>query len=175
MQIDLNGSAGCRVAGRGICMMSTVWRDKQDHHLINFIGAFLAANSYRLNFLSISPVSISSFPANHESRMILCCLCKNWWSRCVYRTSSSTMGGYQLLSSLRRAGIVGMELLFLAGVTLFPAMLYSSMLLWLFTVTIVMVASVLERFLLQGECIEETVQKSLCRCRCSHGGANRIV
>ncbi|KAM3392538.1 hypothetical protein ACQJBY_013594 [Aegilops geniculata] len=41
--------------GRGMCMMSTAWRDKQDHHLINFIGAFLAANSYRLNFLSISP------------------------------------------------------------------------------------------------------------------------
>ncbi|XP_037488656.1 protein PARTING DANCERS homolog isoform X1 [Triticum dicoccoides] len=43
------------IPGRGICMMSTLWRDKQDHHLINFIGAFLAANSYRLNFLSISP------------------------------------------------------------------------------------------------------------------------
>ncbi|KAF7013749.1 hypothetical protein CFC21_027805 [Triticum aestivum] len=43
------------VEGRGICMMSTAWRDKQDHHLINFIGAFLAANLYRLNFLSISP------------------------------------------------------------------------------------------------------------------------
>ncbi|KAE8821519.1 ATP-dependent 6-phosphofructokinase 1 [Hordeum vulgare] len=28
------------VAGRGICMMSTSWRDKQDHHLINFIGVF---------------------------------------------------------------------------------------------------------------------------------------
>ncbi|KAF6999115.1 hypothetical protein CFC21_015187 [Triticum aestivum] len=41
--------------GRGICMMSTAWRDKQEHHLINFIGAFLAANLYRLNFLSISP------------------------------------------------------------------------------------------------------------------------
>ncbi|KAI5021774.1 hypothetical protein ZWY2020_058504 [Hordeum vulgare] len=46
------GKSGGR---RGICMMSTSWRDKQDHHLINFIGAFLAANSYRLNFLSISP------------------------------------------------------------------------------------------------------------------------
>ncbi|KAI4990052.1 hypothetical protein ZWY2020_038415 [Hordeum vulgare] len=42
-------------SGRGMCMMSTSWRDKQDHHLINFIGAFLAANSYRLNFLLISP------------------------------------------------------------------------------------------------------------------------
>ncbi|KAJ1264318.1 hypothetical protein BS78_09G254500 [Paspalum vaginatum] len=41
--------------GRGACMMSTSWRDKQHPSLINFIAAFLAANSYRLNFLSISP------------------------------------------------------------------------------------------------------------------------
>ncbi|KAL5216048.1 hypothetical protein ABZP36_007449 [Zizania latifolia] len=41
--------------GRGVCMMSTSWRDKQQPSLINFIAAFLAANSYRLNFLSISP------------------------------------------------------------------------------------------------------------------------
>jgi hypothetical protein len=86
------------------------------------------------------------------------------------------MGGYQLLSSLRRAGIVRMELLFLAGATLFPAMFYSSMLVWcLFAVMIVMVAPLLEWFLLQGECTEEAVQKSLCRCCRSYGGANRIV
>ena len=61
------------------------------------------------------------------------------------RTSSATMGGYQLLSSLVRAGTLGMELLFLASATLFPAMFYSSMLLWcLFAVTIVMVASMLD-------------------------------
>uniref|UniRef100_A0A0D3GBG4 Phospholipase/carboxylesterase/thioesterase domain-containing protein n=1 Tax=Oryza barthii TaxID=65489 RepID=A0A0D3GBG4_9ORYZ len=41
--------------GRGVCAMSTSWRDKQQPSLINFIAAFLAANSYRLNFLSISP------------------------------------------------------------------------------------------------------------------------
>ncbi|XP_024312123.1 protein PARTING DANCERS isoform X2 [Brachypodium distachyon] len=41
--------------GRGVCMMSTSWRDKQHPDLVNFIAAFLAANSYRLNFLSISP------------------------------------------------------------------------------------------------------------------------
>ncbi|KAI4994285.1 hypothetical protein ZWY2020_029333 [Hordeum vulgare] len=51
-------------------MMSTSWRDKQDRHLINFIGAFLAANSYRLNFLSISPVSASSCPANHKLQIV---------------------------------------------------------------------------------------------------------
>lgn len=36
-------------------MTSTSWRDKQHPYLINFIAAFLAANSCRLNFLSISP------------------------------------------------------------------------------------------------------------------------
>jgi hypothetical protein len=51
-------STGCRTAGRGVCMMSSSWRDQQDPSLVNYIAAFLAANSYRLNFLSISPVSI---------------------------------------------------------------------------------------------------------------------
>uniref|UniRef100_A0A0A9EMG0 Uncharacterized protein n=1 Tax=Arundo donax TaxID=35708 RepID=A0A0A9EMG0_ARUDO len=41
--------------GRGVCMMSTSWRDKQRPNLINFIATFLAANLYRLNFLSVSP------------------------------------------------------------------------------------------------------------------------
>jgi len=36
-------------------MMSNSWRDKQHPNLINFIATFLAANSYRLNFLSVSP------------------------------------------------------------------------------------------------------------------------
>uniref|UniRef100_A0A0D9WKF3 Uncharacterized protein n=1 Tax=Leersia perrieri TaxID=77586 RepID=A0A0D9WKF3_9ORYZ len=40
---------------RGICIVSTSWRDKQQPSLINFVAAFLAANSYRLNFQSISP------------------------------------------------------------------------------------------------------------------------
>ncbi|KAM0887392.1 hypothetical protein ACQ4PT_029050 [Festuca glaucescens] len=52
---DLDGSTGCCIAGRGVCMMSTSWRDKQDPNLVNFIAAFLAANSYRLNFLLVSP------------------------------------------------------------------------------------------------------------------------
>ncbi|CAN6326967.1 unnamed protein product, partial [Urochloa humidicola] len=41
--------------GRGACVMSTAWRDKQHPNLINFIASFLAANSYRLNFRSVSP------------------------------------------------------------------------------------------------------------------------
>uniref|UniRef100_A0ACD5WT01 Uncharacterized protein n=1 Tax=Avena sativa TaxID=4498 RepID=A0ACD5WT01_AVESA len=41
--------------GRGVCMMSTSWRDKQHPNLVNFIAAFLSANSYRLNFMPISP------------------------------------------------------------------------------------------------------------------------
>ncbi|KAG2625405.1 hypothetical protein PVAP13_3KG207069 [Panicum virgatum] len=36
-------------------MMSNSWRDKQHPNLINFLATFLAANSYRLNFLSVSP------------------------------------------------------------------------------------------------------------------------
>nr|XP_034584657.1 protein PARTING DANCERS homolog isoform X2 [Setaria viridis] len=47
---DLSG-----FVGRGVCMMSTSWRDKQHPNLINFIATFLAANLYRLNFLSVSP------------------------------------------------------------------------------------------------------------------------
>ncbi|PAN17828.2 hypothetical protein PAHAL_3G158400 [Panicum hallii] len=43
------------LVGRGVCMMSTSWRDKQHPNLINFMATFLAANSYRLNFLSVSP------------------------------------------------------------------------------------------------------------------------
>ncbi|KAG0519467.1 hypothetical protein BDA96_09G266800 [Sorghum bicolor] len=42
-------------AGRGVCMMSTSWRDKQRPDLVNFIATFLATNLYRLNFLSLSP------------------------------------------------------------------------------------------------------------------------
>lgn len=57
-------------------MMSTAWRDKQHPNLINFIAAFLAANSYRINFLSLSPVSAPSCPASNKFQMILWCLCK---------------------------------------------------------------------------------------------------
>ncbi|PKA49044.1 hypothetical protein AXF42_Ash010728 [Apostasia shenzhenica] len=39
----------------GICMMSSSWKEEQHPSFIHFISAFLSANSYRLNFLSISP------------------------------------------------------------------------------------------------------------------------
>ncbi|KAM1416522.1 hypothetical protein ACFX2I_008057 [Malus domestica] len=41
--------------GGGVFMMSNIWRDEQHPSLINFISAFLAANSFRLNFVPISP------------------------------------------------------------------------------------------------------------------------
>ncbi|XP_020106289.1 protein PARTING DANCERS [Ananas comosus] len=41
--------------GSGVCMMNTSWKDKQHPAFISFISSFLSANSYRLNFLPISP------------------------------------------------------------------------------------------------------------------------
>ncbi|CAN6686623.1 unnamed protein product [Malus baccata var. baccata] len=41
--------------GGGVCMMSNTWRDEQHPSFINFISAFLAANSFRLNFVPITP------------------------------------------------------------------------------------------------------------------------
>ncbi|XP_010541069.1 PREDICTED: uncharacterized protein LOC104814608 isoform X2 [Tarenaya hassleriana] len=39
----------------GVCMMNTAWKDEQQPSLIGFISAFLSANSFRLNFVSIAP------------------------------------------------------------------------------------------------------------------------
>ncbi|KAG8660930.1 hypothetical protein MANES_02G201500v8 [Manihot esculenta] len=39
----------------GVCMMNSKWRDEQHPSFINFISSFLAANSFRLNFVPISP------------------------------------------------------------------------------------------------------------------------
>ncbi|KAF8086383.1 hypothetical protein N665_0628s0033 [Sinapis alba] len=39
----------------GVCIMSNAWKDEQDPSLITFISAFLCSNSFRLNFVSISP------------------------------------------------------------------------------------------------------------------------
>ncbi|CAN6878420.1 unnamed protein product [Brassica oleracea] len=39
----------------GVCIMSNAWKDEQDPSLISFISAFLGSNSFRLNFVSISP------------------------------------------------------------------------------------------------------------------------
>lgn len=36
-------------------MMSNTWRDEQHPSFINFVSAFLAANSFRLNFVPITP------------------------------------------------------------------------------------------------------------------------
>ncbi|KAM1030025.1 hypothetical protein ACFX13_034662 [Malus domestica] len=41
--------------GGGVCMMSNTWRDEQHPSFINFVSAFLAANSFRLNFVPITP------------------------------------------------------------------------------------------------------------------------
>ncbi|VVA91140.1 unnamed protein product [Arabis nemorensis] len=46
---NLNGNAA------GVCIMSNAWKDEQDASLISFISAFLSSNSFRLNFVSISP------------------------------------------------------------------------------------------------------------------------
>ncbi|XP_022717582.1 protein PARTING DANCERS isoform X2 [Durio zibethinus] len=39
----------------GVCMMNNSWRDQQHTSFINFISSFLTANSFRLNFVPISP------------------------------------------------------------------------------------------------------------------------
>ncbi|OMP09715.1 hypothetical protein COLO4_05203 [Corchorus olitorius] len=39
----------------GVCMMNNSWRDKQNPSFINFISSFLTSNSFRLNFVPISP------------------------------------------------------------------------------------------------------------------------
>ncbi|XP_065847796.1 protein PARTING DANCERS homolog isoform X3 [Euphorbia lathyris] len=39
----------------GVCMMNNKWKDEQHLSFINFISSFLAANSFRLNIVPISP------------------------------------------------------------------------------------------------------------------------
>ncbi|KAI3875063.1 hypothetical protein MKW98_019636 [Papaver atlanticum] len=39
----------------GVCMMQTKWRDEQHPSLIHSISSFLAENSFKLNFVPISP------------------------------------------------------------------------------------------------------------------------
>ncbi|KAJ0256854.1 Protein PARTING DANCERS [Hirschfeldia incana] len=41
--------------GAGVCIMSNAWKGEQDPSLITFISAYLSSNSFRLNFVSISP------------------------------------------------------------------------------------------------------------------------
>ncbi|KAK3014985.1 hypothetical protein RJ639_009286 [Escallonia herrerae] len=52
--VHLNVSySGCG----GVCMMSNTWKDEQNPSFINFISCFLSANSFRLNFVPIAPVT----------------------------------------------------------------------------------------------------------------------
>ncbi|KAK3020711.1 hypothetical protein RJ639_047659 [Escallonia herrerae] len=48
--------SGCHCCG-GVCMMSNTWKDEQNPSFINFISCFLSANSFRLNFVPIAPVT----------------------------------------------------------------------------------------------------------------------
>ncbi|KAI5668924.1 hypothetical protein M9H77_18777 [Catharanthus roseus] len=41
--------------GKGVCMMSTSWRNEQHPSFISFISCFLDTNSFRLNFVPIAP------------------------------------------------------------------------------------------------------------------------
>ncbi|XP_057505246.1 protein PARTING DANCERS isoform X2 [Actinidia eriantha] len=41
--------------GGGVCMMSNTWKEEQHPSFITFISSFLRANSFRLNFVPISP------------------------------------------------------------------------------------------------------------------------
>ncbi|RWW57121.1 hypothetical protein BHE74_00036125 [Ensete ventricosum] len=55
----------------GVCMMNPTWRDEQHPSFIRFIASFLSANSYRLNFLPISPVNerLTCFPRFRDPEM----------------------------------------------------------------------------------------------------------
>lgn len=44
----------------GVCMMNVSWKE-QHPSFVHFISSFLSANSYRLNFLPIAPVSVLRF------------------------------------------------------------------------------------------------------------------
>eukprot|EP00257_Ricinus_communis_P026866 XP_025014280.1 protein PARTING DANCERS isoform X2 [Ricinus communis] len=42
-------------AAAGVCMMNSKWKQEQSPSFINFVSSFLSANSFRLNFVPISP------------------------------------------------------------------------------------------------------------------------
>ncbi|KAA8528033.1 hypothetical protein F0562_035098 [Nyssa sinensis] len=48
-------SAVSNSGGAGVCMMSNAWKDEQHPSFIHFISSFLSENSYRLNFVPVSP------------------------------------------------------------------------------------------------------------------------
>ncbi|KAL5975230.1 hypothetical protein ACLOJK_031909 [Asimina triloba] len=59
---------------RGVCMMSNAWKEDQHPSFIDFISSFLAANSYRLNFLPITP----DFIFNNGGMSVAFVFIKNW-------------------------------------------------------------------------------------------------
>ncbi|CAH9071043.1 unnamed protein product [Cuscuta europaea] len=48
---SLSNASGCN----GVCMMSNSWRDEQHPSFLNFVSSFLYENSFRLNFVPITP------------------------------------------------------------------------------------------------------------------------
>ncbi|XVF63433.1 hypothetical protein PTKIN_Ptkin09bG0086700 [Pterospermum kingtungense] len=54
-----NPSSSCKLTknsgGVGVCLMNNSWREQQHPSFINFISSFLTANSFRLNFVPVSP------------------------------------------------------------------------------------------------------------------------
>ncbi|CAH9115920.1 unnamed protein product [Cuscuta epithymum] len=48
---SLSNASGCN----GVCMMSNSWRDEQHPSFLNFVSSFLHENSFRLNFVPITP------------------------------------------------------------------------------------------------------------------------
>ncbi|XP_065011625.1 protein PARTING DANCERS homolog isoform X2 [Musa acuminata AAA Group] len=55
VSLDALASGDCAKLGSGVCLMNPTWRDERHPSFIRFIASFLSANSYRLNFLPISP------------------------------------------------------------------------------------------------------------------------
>ncbi|KAK8959061.1 hypothetical protein KSP40_PGU007907 [Platanthera guangdongensis] len=62
------------ISGGGVCMMSTSWKEEQHPSFIQFISAFLNANSYRLNFLQIAP----DFIFNNGGTSVAFIFITNW-------------------------------------------------------------------------------------------------
>ncbi|KAK2971051.1 hypothetical protein RJ640_017203 [Escallonia rubra] len=54
---DMNEAVNRSLCCGGVCMMSNTWKDEQNPSFLNFISCFLSANSFRLNFVPIAPVT----------------------------------------------------------------------------------------------------------------------
>lgn len=62
------------IASGGVCMMNISWKEEQHPSLVHFISAFLNANSYRLNFLQITP----DFIFNNGGTSVAFIFITNW-------------------------------------------------------------------------------------------------